>query len=227
MNIIICDDEQLIIDGLTLLFKNNEDIKVLRSFTNGIDLQEYFTNGGEHPDILLLDLKMEPISGVDICKRLVNEYKDLKIMILSTYFNPSFVSYMVRLGVHAFLPKDSPFEELKKALYVLNESGVYFTPELIQSLQNSKLNSRAIPVFCEKDALTRREEEIVEMICEEYTTSEIADKLFLSEKTVGNHRNRILSKLGAKNTVGIVIYAMLNNLVSEEKILGYSGNVPV
>jgi DNA-binding NarL/FixJ family response regulator len=122
---------------------------------------------------------------------------------------------MVKLGVSAFLPKNSDRKTFIEAITMVYKNGVFFTAEDHQMLftyMNSSTKKKSL--FEMEDELSEREKDVVKLICQEYTNNEIGEKLFISPRTVESHRQRILEKIGAKNTVGIVIYAVVNNIYS-------------
>ncbi|PWN70259.1 DNA-binding response regulator [Chryseobacterium phosphatilyticum] len=217
----LIDDEQLILEGVKMLLSNEKNISVCLTSDNGPDFIEQLEKLSEEnfPDIALVDVQMKPMNGFELVEILKEKYPELKIIILSSHYKTSILGYMVKLGVSAFLPKNSNKKIFIEAITMVDKNGVFFTPEDHQMLftyMNSTAKKKSL--FETEDELSEREKDVVKLICQEFTNNEIGEKLFISPRTVESHRQRILEKIGAKNTVGIVIYAIVNNIYSLEKI---------
>lgn len=217
----LIDDEQLILEGVKMLLSNEKNISVCLTADNGPDFIEDLgkLSKDEFPDIGLVDVQMKPMNGFELVEILKEKYPDLKIIILSSHYKTSILGYMVKLGVSAFLPKNSNKKTFIEAITMVDKNGVFFTAEDHQMLftyMNSSAKKKSL--FETEDELSEREKDVVKLICQELTNNEIGEKLFISPRTVESHRQRILEKIGAKNTVGIVIYAIVNNIYSLEKI---------
>ncbi|MEJ5106516.1 MULTISPECIES: response regulator transcription factor [Chryseobacterium] len=221
IKIALIDDEQLILEGVKMLLSNEKNISVCLTADNGPDFIESLGNLSEKefPDIALVDVQMKPMNGFELVEILKDRYPDLKVIILSSHYKTSILGYMVKLGVSAFLPKNSDKKTFIDAITMVDKNGVFFTAEDHQMLftyMNSSAKKNSL--FETEDELSEREKDVVKLICQEFTNNEIGEKLFISPRTVESHRQRILEKIGAKNTVGIVIYAIVNNIYSLEKI---------
>ncbi|WBV58635.1 response regulator transcription factor [Chryseobacterium daecheongense] len=221
IKIALIDDEQLILEGIKLLLSNEQNISVTLTSDNGPDFINNLESLAENsfPDIALVDVQMQPMNGFELVGILKEKYPDLKIIILSSHYKSSILGYMVKLGVSAFLPKNSNKKTFIEAITMVHKNGVYFTAEDHQMLflyMNSSSKKKSL--FEMEDELSEREKDVVKLICQEFTNNEIAEKLFISPRTVESHRQRVLEKIGAKNTVGIVIYAIINHIYSIEKI---------
>jgi DNA-binding NarL/FixJ family response regulator len=213
INIALVDDEALFVEGLSLLFSNVQHINVTTTANSGLEFLEdnLKTN---FPDIVLVDIQMKPMDGFELVEALKDKYPDLKIIILSSHYKSNVLGHMIKLGVSAFIPKNANKELLVTAIESVNNTGVYFTQtdqEMLMQFMNSKSKKLTLNVNGE---LSNREIEVVKLICCEHTNQEIADQLFLSKRTVESHRQRILEKVGAKNTVGLVVYAIANDIHS-------------
>lgn len=214
-NIAIIDDEQLIVEGVKMLLSTEQSISVTITSNNGDDFLDSLRSISpqEFPHICLVDIQMQPMDGFELVEILRETYPELKIIILSSHYKSSVLGYMVKLGVSAFLPKNSDKKTFIEAITQVRKNGVYFTAEdhrlLLSYLNDSQKNKG---LFNENDELSEREKEVVRLICKELTNNEIAEKLSLSPRTIESHRQRILDKIGAKNTVGMVIYAVVNGI---------------
>lgn len=221
IKIALIDDEQLILEGVKMLLSTEQNISVGLTSNSGPDFIERLTGleAGEFPDIALVDVQMQPMNGFELVAILKEKYPDLKIIILSSHYKTSILGYMVKLGVSAFLPKNSDRKTFIEAITMVYRNGVFFTPgdhQMLLSYMNSTTKKKSL--FEMDDELSEREKDVVKLICQEFTNHEIADKLFISPRTVESHRQRIVDKIGAKNTVGIVIYAIINNIHPLERI---------
>ncbi|HCN48018.1 MAG TPA: DNA-binding response regulator [Chryseobacterium sp.] len=221
IKIALIDDEQLILEGVKMLLSNEKNISVCLTADNGPDFIENLGKFSKEdfPDLALVDVQMKPMNGFELVEILKEKYPELKIIILSSHYKTSILGYMVKLGVSAFLPKNSNKKTFIDAITMVNKNGVFFTAEdhqMLFSYMNSTAKKNSL--FETEDELSEREKDVVKLICQEFTNNEIGEKLFISPRTVESHRQRILEKIGAKNTVGIVIYAIVNNIYSLEKI---------
>lgn len=217
----LIDDEQLILEGVKMLLSNEKNISVTLTADNGPDFIEDLgkLSKNEFPDIALVDVQMKPMNGFELVEILKEKFPDLKIIILSSHYKTSILGYMVKLGVSAFLPKNSNKKTFIDAITMVDKNGVFFTAEDHQMLftyMNGSVKKNSL--FETEDELSEREKDVVKLICQELTNNEIGEKLFISPRTVESHRQRILEKIGAKNTVGIVIYAIVNNIYPLEKM---------
>ncbi|QES93776.1 response regulator transcription factor [Empedobacter brevis] len=217
IKIAIIDDEQLIVEGIELLLANEKGLHVCLVSNNGNDFMENLgkLSADEFPDLALIDIQMKPMNGFELVEILKIKYPELKIIILSSYYKSSVLGYMVKLGISAFLSKGSDRKKFIEVINAVYENGYFFTTEdhqLLLAYMNSNLKKKILFNF--ENELSDREKEVVRLICEQHTNAEIAEKLFLSPRTVESHRQRILEKVGAKNTVGIVVYAIVNDIYS-------------
>lgn len=216
INIALVDDEALFLDGLSLIFSNVEHINVVKTSNSGLDFLEFLEENPDtiFPDIALVDIQMKPMDGFHLIESLKDKYPDLKIIVLSSHYKSNVLGHMIKLGVSAFIPKNANKELLATAIESVNNSGVYFTQtdqEMLKQYMNSRPKKITLSTI---ENLSAREIEVLKLICLEHTNHEIADQLFLSKRTIESHRQRILEKVGAKNTVGLVVYAIANDIHS-------------
>lgn len=210
----IIDDEILFRKGLNLIINDIDDIEVSLEASNGNELLSLLQSSKDLPDIVLLDMNMPILNGVDTSKELRENYSDIPIVILSTYFKKSFVIHMLDLGVSGYLAKDTSPDVLELTIRQVVTNGFYYTPEVLKIIQDnfaSKKKERDVPF---SSPLSSREIEVLELICNQLTTGEIAEKLFISPRTVDGHRNNLLLKTGCKNTAGLVAYAITHEIIN-------------
>jgi two-component system, NarL family, response regulator DegU len=166
--------------------------------------------------VVLLDLEMPVMNGIDCASQLIQKYPDLKIIILTMHDSEKYMLYMLELGVNSFLLKNTDPDELEKAIYSVVDKDFYHNDLLVTVLRKSmktKLQSER-PEFSALSELTPRERDVLRMICEEKTMKEIASTLLISEKTVHTHKLNIQSKLKVKGTVGLIKSAYEFGIIS-------------
>ncbi len=207
--IILVDDHTLFRNGLKILLNNLKGYRVVGEASNGkefLALLETVT-----PDLVLLDIEMPVMDGIDAAELAMQRYPLLKIITLSMYGEEDYYYKMVNAGVKGFVLKNSDIKEVKAALETVFEGGSYFSSELLENLVN---NLKTIKKDKESHTdLSDRELEILVLICQGYSNQEIADQLFISKRTVDKHRANILEKSESKNTAQLVVYAIKNKLV--------------
>jgi DNA-binding NarL/FixJ family response regulator len=219
INIAIVDDEALIVMLLCDFFSKQAGIVVSFTSNNGLQLIEYLKETKSIPDIILLDLQMKELNGIDTATILKKDFPDLKIIVISSYYKKSFLGYMLKLGINAFLPKGIQPEQLVEAVNEVNKRGYYFMEEQIEVMRNQISSKAPAPSFTAEEELSERESEVLKLICQQYTAQQIADKLFISVRTVEGHKSNLLLKTSAKNLAGLVIYAAQNRIIDIDECL--------
>lgn len=203
--VIIADDHTLFRQGLRLILEDIEGLEVLADVANGrelIDITDQFL-----PDLVIMDINMPQVNGIEASKVLLQKYPDLKILVISMYSDEQYYNSVIENGVKGFILKDAENTELRAAVNTILNGKTYFSQELLIKLIRSKQH----PVNV---AISPREQEVLELICQGFSTQEIATRLFLSERTVENHRASLLDKTGCRNSLSLVLYAIRNKLVS-------------
>lgn len=207
--VILVDDHKLFRKGLRMLIDTLARFEVVSEASNGIEFLDLIEKG--LPDIVMLDIAMPEMDGIEAARLALLKYPDLKIITLSMFGEQDYYFKMVDAGVKGFLLKNSDFTEVRMALETVMEGGNYFSRELLMNLVNSLKNS---PEELAQDSpLSDREKEIILLICKGMSTQEIADSLCLSKRTVDSHRANILLKTGCRNTASLVVYAIKEKLV--------------
>ncbi len=209
IKIAITDDHKMVLKGITSMLQNTPDLEVVGTYENAKQTLDNIER--DKPDVLLLDINLPDINGIDLSEKLLKTNPDLKIIALTNFEDISFVKRMLKNGVHGYLLKNTDKIELITAMKTVL-SGELFLQKDIQ-LQLLSQTKKKISNNGLKPKLTRREHDVLVGISEELTTQQISEKLFISPKTVETHRMNIMSKLGAKNSVGIVKIAMEKQLL--------------
>lgn len=208
----LVDDHNLFREGIKSLLDKISEVNLVLEAVNGKDLFTKLKN--DVPDVILLDLEMEEMNGVDATLKLQEEYPDVKILILTMHKEERMISYLMEIGANGYLLKDTTREELEEAIKTVHKKGFYFNQFVSQALLKGLKNKSGKPLTIGKDYhLTAREIEVLELIAKEFTTAEMADELFLSVRTIEGHRKNLISKLGVKNTAGLLIKAIKEKLI--------------
>ena len=207
--IAITDDHEMIRNGIDSLLENHPDILIVGKYSNAEETLTALKQS--QPDVLLLDINLPDINGIDLCKTLLKEYPDLKIIALSNFDETSFVKRILNNGALGYLLKNTNTEELVKAIETVLKGQQYLQKDIQKKLLNRSIGQQKKETLNIK--LTRREKEVLQCIYEELTTQETAVKLFISPKTVETHRMNLMSKFCAKNSVGIIKAAISKDLL--------------
>ena len=219
INLAVVDDDTLVVQLLTDFLQAQNNFHIVLTANSGNQFLEQLEREEKKLDIVLLDLRMEDGDGLETITKLSTYYPRLRIIVLSSYYKASSTGYMLKLGVHAFIPKETDKEELIGIIREVHNKDHFFTTEQVQVLRN-QINHKAPKLYTNsKDALSRRELEVLQFICQQYTAKQIAEVLFVSTKTIEAHKSNLLLKIGVKNTAGLIIYAVQNQLVNAEHIV--------
>lgn len=200
----IADDHQIILDGLTSLFADEEGVEVVGVAENGVSLLEQVPT--LQPDLILLDINMPEVNGVDAARVLKADFPHIKVVMLSMFGGSKYAKTLLELGVDGYLLKNTDRSELMSAIQKIMEGGQYYSNSVMMAV----MESHRKPVSDEigLDEVSAREKDVLRLLAQEFTTAEIAEKLFISTHTVESHRKNLLSKLGKKNTAGLVAWAV-------------------
>ena len=201
INVFIADDHQIFIDGIIALLSNCDDIKIVGYANTGKQLLEKIKL--QNPDIILMDIGMPDINGIEATEIIKKQFPTMKVIALTMYDDKTRVANMLKAGTKGYLHKNITKDELLKALHTVASGGIYYSHIIV--IDNNKIKSS-------EDILTDREIEIIKHIVKAYTSKQIADMLHISEFTVNTHRKNIMRKLDLKNTAALVSYAMENHL---------------
>lgn len=207
--IILVDDHQMLIDGLTAILSINNDIEIIKTFTNGKLLIEEVSS--LHPDIILTDISMPEIDGYELTKQIKKINPSIHVIALSMSGNIVDINRMIEVGISGYVLKNVGNKELVEAIYKVAQGKMHFSDDVLEEMIKNK-NSK--PEKLEEQAkLTERELEILKLIVQEYNNAEIADKLFISERTVETHRKNMIRKFNTKTIVGLIKYAIDSKLI--------------
>ena len=208
----IVDDEELVVKLLEQFLSAIENYKVVLTAFDGSEFIEKIKTAEEVPDIALIDLRMKNMNGIETVAELKKDFPEVKVITISSHYKTSFMGYMMKAGVNAFIPKGVAPQYVVEVIESVNSKGYYFTEEQID-IMRSQISSSAPGPILEEKTLTQREIEVLELICHQYSAPEIAQKLDISKRTVESHRENLILKTGVKNLAGLVIYAIQQKIV--------------
>lgn len=215
ISVVLVDDHQIFRDGILSLFSDVDEIEIVGVASSGRDaidkIQEL------KPNVAVLDISMPDISGIELMEYVKDQLKHTKILILSMHTNEDYIFKAIRAGASGYLPKqETNKEELIRAIKYIHSGHEYFSDSIAVIMQKHFLNeAKNSKPESKKDyeLLSKREKEVLRLVIEGLTNSEIADKLFVNIRTVETHKTNILQKLELKNTVELVKFAIKNNLL--------------
>ncbi|MFW5644290.1 MAG: response regulator [Bacteroidota bacterium] len=211
--VILVDDHKLFRDGLKFVINQMDDFEVIAEASNGNEFLNILDNS--RADLVLMDISMPELDGVEATKQATAKFPGLKVLVVSMYGDEEYYYQMIQAGVMGFILKESGQHELESAIRSVVKGENYFSQKLLKDIiLNMQTPGKARKLQTEDETkLTRRETEVLKLICEGYTNAQIAEKLFISIRTVEGHKSNLISKTGVKNTISLVMYALRNNMV--------------
>jgi DNA-binding NarL/FixJ family response regulator len=212
VKLILADDEELFRKGVSFLLQREENLEVLFEASNGMELIEYLRTSKNHPDIIMMDLKMPLLNGVEATKLICKEFPNIKVIALTSYNTKSFIANMINVGAASYLVKSASPSEMIDTVNGVADKGFYYNENTMQVIKEDII-SKNVKSPLDSDFLTTREQEVLHLVCGQYSTAEIAEKLYISARTVEGHRNNILVKSGTRNIAGLVVFAIQNRIV--------------
>jgi DNA-binding NarL/FixJ family response regulator len=211
IKIVIADDHEIFREGFKLLLKNQDVLELVGEAENGKELLAVAAE--QQPDIIITDIKMPVMDGIEACKHIRERFPGIQVIALSMFNEDNLIVDMLEAGAKGYLLKNTNKYELMDAAKAVFEGGTYYcmatSTKLAKMIAESKFNPyRNLPV----KKFTDREKEIIKLVCEQYTNKEIAAMLDLSIRTIETHREKIQEKTGARNSIGVVIYAIRHQM---------------
>jgi DNA-binding NarL/FixJ family response regulator len=211
INIVLIDDHKLVLDGFATMLKKSKIVHIVATFQNPLLAIQYIETHHSEIDVIVTDISMQEMSGIELCKKLKLINLDTKVLFLSMYDSIAIVREAILAEADGYLLKSADLSELIVAIQKIHNNGTYFTAR-IASFFNTLSHEKDHSQVEETEPLTEREKEILQLIVNDNTSEEIATKLFISVKTVGHHRQHLLSKTGCRSSVGLVKYALKKGL---------------
>lgn len=217
INVIVADDHEIFREGLVKMLPESGEINIIFEAENGQEVVDYLQGDNCLPDLIILDITMPKLNGIEASQWILNNHPNIKILLLTMHNSGSIIEMAVSVGVHGFVAKDACHDQLLDAIKEVcsdkSDGFIYksnSTPYKDSLLEN-KFSSKYVQGIVQ---LTQKERAIIRLICKEYTTKEIADELKISPYTVETHRKNIMTKTGCKNVAGLVNFAHDSGIVS-------------
>ncbi len=213
IRVLIADDHQIVRDGLRSLLEKEPDLEVVAAVEDGratVRLVEEL-----QPDVVIMDISMPGLNGIEATRKITRDFPNIKIIALSMHDDGRFVTNMLKAGASGYLLKDCAFKELTKAIHVVVRAGKsYLSPDITDVVVSSYVTGAAGPEPLLYPALTPREREVLQLVVEGKTSSQIAEILYVSVKTVETHRTQLMHKLKITNLADLVKYAIKEGITS-------------
>jgi len=213
----LVDDEVLVTQLLSKFLSSISNFNVISISNDGSEFIEYLNTTDTYPDIVLLDLKMKKVNGFETIEFIRANHPEIKIISLTSHYKASNLGYMVKTGVAAFLPKEISPDKLIDIIKDVDRKGFHFSTEQVDILRMQLSNKINAPVLSATENISERELAVLKLMCKQLTNTEIAEKLFVSVRTIEGHRNSLYVKTGVKNMAGLIIYAAKNKLIDLEE----------
>jgi DNA-binding NarL/FixJ family response regulator len=219
LKIAIADDHKLFRKSLAALLGTFDGVTVVFETDKGSEYLELLKS--HEVDIALLDIQMPEMDGYKLCGNVIKANPDIKVLMISQLSSKETIKHVMQSGAHGFVTKNSEPEQLELAIRNLDGDGFYLGPELGSVLKDLMLYQQSQPSTDfqpDSNFLTDREKEIIGLICKGKSSAEIADELFIHQRTVETHRQRMITKVGAKNFIGVIVFALKHNLLEIEDL---------
>ena len=215
----LADDHAILRHGLEALIKQEQDIEVVGEASNGIETLKLVET--KKPDILILDIAMPKLNGIEVTKQLKREFSETKIIILSMYDDEEYIYELFSCGISGYLSKESISQDLISAIRLVSEGDCYLSPTIAKKVVDIFLllkDGKKVKVQSSKGVITKRENKILKLIAEGLSSKEIGELLNISMKTVDTHRNNIMKKLNIHRKIELVKYAIEQGIININKI---------
>jgi DNA-binding NarL/FixJ family response regulator len=205
IRVFITDDHYMVIEGIRSLLQNEEEIELIGHASNAASCLAFLRQ--DQPDVILMDISMPDKSGIELCQEVKEKYPYIQILGLSTFDQKAFVQKMMDNGASGYVLKNATKAELIKAIHMVNNGQKYLSLGASDALKSARKDQADFPF------ITRREKDVLQLVVEGYTNSEIAEKLFVSPATIDTHRKSLLAKFNMKNTAALVRFVTQHNLI--------------
>lgn len=209
----IADDYKIYREGLKKCIANDTSLEVIFEADNGEDLIAGFEK--QLPDVVIMDLKMPIMDGMEATQIIRKKFPSVKVLVVTMYEDDKFIIHLMEIGANGYLLKNAEPDEIRKSIYAVYENGYYFNDLVNKALLKKLVIKNNIkPSFNQNVEFSEREHEVLKLICEEKTAAEIAKEIFLSPRSVEGIRQRLIEKVGVRNTAGLVMFAIKNGIVT-------------
>jgi len=212
IKILLVDDHQILRDGIRSLVKGYDDMEVIGEAADGreaLNMVEKLS-----PDIVIMDISMPDLNGIDATRMIINEAPDVKVIALSMHHDKQFVSEIFKAGASGYLIKDSAFDELEHAIRIVMSGQTYINPKIASLVVESLVNQSVTPNPKSFSLLTEREREVLQLIADGKSTKQIAVDLNVSSKTIESHRRQVMGKLNVRSVADLTKFAIREGLTT-------------
>lgn len=209
IRIVLVDDHQMFLDGLELILSSDTRLEIVTRYTSARKALQNFAS--DNPDVLITDLNMPEMSGVELTRELKSQFPESKILVLSMHDDKETVSEILDAEAEGYILKNSDKSELLKAIRAVGAGSTYYSNEIVSIILNRFVKKERREELAE--VITDREKEVLELIAQELSNDEIADKLFISRRTVETHRKNLMAKTKVNSVVGLLKFAVRNELI--------------
>ncbi len=212
IKIAIADDYKIFREGLKVGLSSDTELQIILEADNGEELLKEMEENT--PDVILMDLKMPLMDGMEATKEVRKKYPTVKVLVVSMYDDDKFVIHLMENGANGYLLKNAEPDEIRRSIHAVHENGYYFNDLVNKALLKKLVQKNNLkPSFNKNVELTEREMQVLKLICEEKTANEIGKEIFLSPRSVEGIRQRLIEKIGVRNTAGLVMFAIKNGVV--------------
>lgn len=212
IKIAIADDYKIFRDGIKVGLAADKNLQVILEADNGEELMKGLEK--VQPDVIIMDLKMPIMDGMEATKEVRKRFDAIKVLVVTMYDDDKFIIHLMEMGANGYLLKNAESEEIRKSIYAVHENGYYFNDLVNKALLKKFVLKRNFKPSFNKDVeFTERELEVLKLICEEKTAAEIGKEIFLSPRSVEGIRQKLIEKVGVRNTAGLVMFALKNGIV--------------
>jgi DNA-binding NarL/FixJ family response regulator len=207
LKILIADDHQMFIDGIRSLLRNEKQFEFVGEASNGVEALAFIK--GTPIDILITDISMAEMNGTELTKQVKKNYPDIKVLVVTMFNDPAIINEILMAEAEGYILKNTGKAELVQALTQIADNGTFYSREIMEIMVKARMKRKTTSDL----TISPRETEIIKLIGEELSTAAIAERLFISPRTVDTHRKNILEKTGCRTIVGLMKYAFENNLL--------------
>ena len=210
IRIAIADDHQLVVDGISALLQNNEQVHIVGTANDGSEVLKLVAS--TQVDVVLMDVTMPTMDGIEATRQLKQAHPDVKILVLTMFNEQAVIEQVLEAGASGYLLKNTGKKEMLEAIAKVHAGDTYFSEAVTRTIMQSMTRSRAPEPTIPPEVLTPRELDVLRLIAQEFTTQQIADTLHIAPSTVVTHRKNLHSKLNKTSAIGLVRYAMEHNI---------------
>lgn len=211
VNILLVDDHQLVLDGLKSMLEGHSYLRVLDTALTGEKAWSLIQANPQAYQLVVADISMPGISGIDLCQRIKEQYSHVRVLILSMHHEASYIRAAIACEADGYMLKNGGQREFIKGLETIMDTGCYYAYDILPIIRAGSLHGQHLDNLQD---LTPREMDVLKLILQEYTSKEIAAKLFISKQTVDSHRIRIMEKTASKSVVGLIKFAVRHRLIN-------------